>query len=59
MLLRDLNRDIPSEDIATWVLGDKQVLHSGLHWNNQESEKASPSDKKAFLPKGGDLPFVR
>lgn len=33
MLLRDLNRDVPAQDVYRWMLEDKATLQSGLVWN--------------------------
>lgn len=36
MLLRDLNRDIPTQDVTGWMLIDKATLFSGLVWDPKE-----------------------
>lgn len=33
MLLRDLNREVPAQDVTGWMLADKATLPSGLMWD--------------------------
>jgi alpha-beta hydrolase superfamily lysophospholipase len=46
MLLRDLGRAIPTQDVASWILEDKKQLHSGLYWS---IAKITPNECKVNL----------
>ncbi len=55
MLLRDLNRDVPAQDVTGWLLSDRAALPSGLLWdlkgNAPVKEQTLPAFHKGIAPK--------